>query len=102
MNNCARISSSSPLKPSSRKMLREPDVVPDQNQWHELQQMLNSHDARWLIWEGEPDQQSVVQLRAIGINSLVFDPGANLPEDGDFISLMKSNATAVEKVYREQ
>ena len=64
--------------------------------------MLNSHDARWLIWEGEPDQQSIVRLRAMGINSLVFDPGANLPLQGDFMRLMKSNVTALEKAYREQ
>jgi len=85
-----------------KSVMWEPDVVPDHNQWYELQQMLNSHDARWLIWEGEPDQQSIVRLRAMGINSLVFDPGANLPEEGDFMSLMKSNVTALEKAYREQ
>ena len=85
-----------------KSVMWEPDVVPDQNQWYELQQMLNSHDARWLIWEGEPDQQSIVRLRAMGINSLVFDPGANLPLQGDFMRLMKSNVTALEKAYREQ
>ena len=85
-----------------KSVMWEPDVVPDQNQWYELQQMLNSHDARWLIWEGEPDQQSIVRLRAMGINSLVFDPGANLPVEGDFMGLMKSNVTALEKAYREQ
>ena len=85
-----------------KSVMWEPDVVPDQNQWYELQQMLNSHDARWLIWEGEPDQQSIVRLRAMGINSLVFDPGANLPLQGDFLRLMKSNVTALEKASREQ
>lgn len=85
-----------------KSVMWEPDVVPDQNQWHELQQIQKNHDARWLIWEGEPEQQSVERLRAMGINSLVFDPGAKLPEEGDFMSLMKSNVTAIEKAYREQ
>jgi len=43
-----------------------------------------------------------IPLQAMDINSLVFDPGANLPEEGDFMSLMKSNVTAIEKAYREQ
>jgi len=80
----------------------EPDVVPDQTQWHEFQQLLKTHNARWMIWEGEPDDQSVASLQAMGMNSLVFDPGANVPEQGDFISVMKRNITEIEKALQNQ
>ncbi|MBT8126478.1 MAG: metal ABC transporter substrate-binding protein [Gammaproteobacteria bacterium] len=79
----------------------EPEVVPDQAQWQSMQQLLRSHKAKWMIWEGEPHDQSVKRLNASGINSLVFDPGANAPEKGDFISLMNRNIMELEKAYRE-
>ncbi len=85
-----------------KSVMWEPEVVPEQNQWHELQQLLISHDAKWMIWEGEPDEQSVASLQAMGISSLVFNPGANVPEQGDFMTVMKSNISAIEKAYRQQ
>jgi len=78
----------------------EPDVVPDNNQWYALQQLLVNNDTKWMIWEGEPDQQSVAKLQAMSISSLVFDPAANVPEQGDFISVMKNNISNIEKAFR--
>ena len=80
----------------------EPDVVPDNNQWYALQQLLVNNDTKWMIWEGEPDQQSVAKLQAMSISSLVFDPAANVPEQGDFISVMKNNISNIEKAFRNQ
>lgn len=80
----------------------EPDVVPDNNQWYALQQLLANNNAKWMIWEGEPVQQSVAKLQAMGISSLIFDPGANVPEQGDFISMMKNNISNIEKAFRNQ
>lgn len=80
----------------------EPDVVPDNNQWYALQQLLANNNAKWMIWEGEPDQQSVAKLQAMGVSSLVFDPAANVPQQGDFISVMKNNISNIEKAFRNQ
>lgn len=80
----------------------EPDVVPDNNQWYALQQLLANNNAKWMIWEGEPDQQSVASLQAMGISSLVFNPASNVPKEGDFISVMKGNITEIEKAFRNQ
>ncbi len=69
----------------------EPEVPPDGQQWVELQRLLAAHPAKWMIWEGEPNQTTVGRLKSIGVNSLVFDPCANVPENGDFMSVMRGN-----------
>jgi zinc transport system substrate-binding protein len=83
-----------------QSVMWEPDVVPDQNQWNALQQLLAAHNAKWMIWEGQPDEQSLARLQAVGINSLIFKPCANVPEEGDFISIMKNNIMELKKAFR--
>ncbi|MCB1211934.1 MAG: zinc ABC transporter substrate-binding protein, partial [Verrucomicrobiales bacterium] len=70
------------LKP----MLWEPEVVPDDKAMTDLQTLIATHPAKWMIWEGEPAAESVAKLKAIGIESVVFDPCGNTPDSGDFIS----------------
>jgi zinc transport system substrate-binding protein len=77
----------------------EPEVIPDATQWHSLQQRLETHLAEWMIWEGIPDEQSVTKLQTLGVDSLVFDPVANAPDQGDFIAVMKSNIKELEKAF---
>ena len=69
----------------------EPDAAPSQRQWSELKGMLKSHPARWMIWEGEPIQETVKKLRSMGVESIVFDPCGNVPGKGDFMSVMREN-----------
>ena len=77
----------------------EPDEVPSNAQWAELQSILESHPAKWMIWEGEPVQASVDKLEATGIKSLVFDPCANVPDQGDFLGIMKQNVENLKKAF---
>ena len=79
----------------------EPDVIPDAAQWHSLQHLLDTHDAGWMVWEGNPAAQSVEQLRTLGVNSLVFAPCANTPDQGDFISVMKNNIMELQKAFQQ-
>jgi zinc transport system substrate-binding protein len=72
-------------------MLWEPDVYPDEEQWQLLENTLAKHPAKWMLWEGEPLEQSVQRLQKLGIASIVFDPCANSPESGDFLTVMKQN-----------
>ena len=80
----------------------EPEVMPDQAQWQALQRRLETYRAGWMIWEGRPDDQSVKRLQGMGVNSLVFDPCANTPDQGDFISVMNNNIIELEKAFSEQ
>ena len=69
----------------------EPDEIPSFSQWQELQAMLDDHAAKWMIWEGEPLGATVEKLEEIGIKSLVFNPCSNVPNQGDFLSVMRQN-----------
>jgi zinc transport system substrate-binding protein len=70
----------------------EPDEIPNDQQWVELQGILKNHPSKWMIWEGEPVKESVERLKLLGINSIVFDPCANAPEKGNFLTVMQQNA----------
>ena len=83
-----------------KSVMWEPEIMPQQNQWDALQQLLATHEAGWMIWEGQPDEQALARLQTLGISSLVFSPCANTPEEGDFISVMKNNIREIEKVFR--
>ena len=82
-----------------KSVLWEPETVPDDKAIAELKDVLSSHPAKWMIWEGEPAKESVQKLTTLGIASIVFDPCGNAPESGDFISVMKSNVAAMEKAF---
>jgi zinc transport system substrate-binding protein len=69
----------------------EPDEMPSAAQWLELQKILKGHPAKWMIWEGEPIQTSSKKLKSLGINSLVFDPCGNVPDQGNFLTIMRQN-----------
>lgn len=77
----------------------EPDVVPDQSQLNELERLAKKHDARWMIWEGKPADESVALLAELGIQSVVFQPMGNRPEQGDFISVMTENLKNLRLIY---
>jgi zinc transport system substrate-binding protein len=78
----------------------EPDQVPSDSQLREFQVILNQHPARWMIWEGEPLQASVDKLKTLGVDSLVFDPCGNVPEQGDFLTVMRSNVDNLRKAFK--
>ena len=75
----------------------EPDVVPDPAAMHELAELLTEHPARLMLWEGEPLAESVRILREKGIDSIVFDPCGNRPDNGDFLQVMEANVQALEQ-----
>ncbi|MCZ6573039.1 MAG: metal ABC transporter substrate-binding protein [Planctomycetota bacterium] len=77
----------------------EPDVLPGAEAWAELKQLLADHPARWMIWEEEPLAETVAQLQALGVHSVVVDPCGNASEQGDFLDVMKKNLAALRRVY---
>ena len=77
----------------------EPEVLPDEGMWTQLKDIVKEHPAKWIIWEGEPLPESVAKLKEMGIESIVFDPCGNRPEQGDFLSVMKNNVTNLKRVF---
>ena len=77
----------------------EPDEVPTDGQLMELQNILKDHPAKWMIWEGDPVKESVDRLKAIGMQSVVFDPCGNAPDQGDFMSVMLQNVENLHEAF---
>ena len=66
-----------------------------------MTELLNELDAsktraRSMIWEREPGEETVRRLEAAGLNSLVYEICANVPEEGDFLATMRRNLAALE------
>jgi zinc transport system substrate-binding protein len=79
----------------------EPETVPDDAAMADLQKLLTTHAAKWMVWEGDPAKESVAKLAAIGVQSVVFDPCGNKPEKGNWLDVMKANLAEMKKVAGE-
>jgi zinc transport system substrate-binding protein len=82
-----------------KSVMWEPDAFPDEQMWTKLEEKVKEHPAKWMIWEGEPLPESVAKLKEMGIESIVFDPCGNRPEQGDFLSVMKNNVANLKRVF---
>ncbi len=78
----------------------EPGEIPTNEQMLELNSILKEHPAKWMIWEGEPMKESAQRLKAIGVDSLVFDPCGNTPAQGDFLSVMRQNVENLKPAFQ--
>jgi zinc transport system substrate-binding protein len=43
---------------------------------------------------------SVEKLQTLGVQSLVFDPCGNTPEQGDFLSVMQQNVVNLRQAFQ--
>lgn len=82
-----------------RSVMWEPEEVPSESQWSELEGILRDHPAMWMIWEGEPAHESIERLRALGVESVVVNPSANRPSSGDFLTVMTENARSLDLIF---
>lgn len=80
----------------------EPETVPTEIQWTEFDKILKTHPTQWMIWEGEPNPETVAKLKEKGIKSLVFSPVGNQPKTGDFMSIMKQNIENLKLAYSDK
>jgi len=76
----------------------EPDEEPSETHWQELESIVESHPASWMIWEAEPAAATVERLQELGIQSLVYAPCANRPSGGDLLAVMQSNAAVLQSI----
>ncbi len=82
-----------------KNVMWEADEYPSEALWSELEHALGEHPARWMIWEGEPNPESVNRLRSMGVESIVFNPSGNRPDRGDFLSVMRQNVKNLQRVF---
>ena len=79
----------------------EPNEFPDETQWQELELIQADFQAQWMIWEGEPLPETAEKLAEMGIVSIVFDPVANVPESGDYLTAMQQNIENLTQIFGE-
>lgn len=80
-------------------VLWEPQVVPGRIAMVNLKRILEDHPAAWMIWEGDSAEETVRLLEEMGVGSLVFDPCAAQPDEGDFLSVMKANVDQLARAF---
>ena len=69
----------------------EPNAQPGEAEWQALDRLLGDHRARIMIWEAEPLPDVAERLRRRGVRSIVYAPCANVPDEGDFLAVMRAN-----------
>jgi len=74
----------------------EPDAMPSDEQWAELDELLERHPAKVLIWEAEPDAALAAKVEERGLANVVFEPCGNRPDEGDYLSVMRGNIEALQ------
>jgi zinc transport system substrate-binding protein len=79
-----------------RSLHWEPDELPEEREWEALAALLEEHPATWILFEDEPLAETERRLVVLGVRSVVFSPCANTPETGDFLSVMRDNASRLE------
>ena len=79
----------------------EPDDMPSEEHWAALQTLLESHPARWMIWEAPPLREVKNRLRHLNVECLVVLPCGHAPSDSDWLAVMFENASRLERAIRE-
>jgi len=85
---------------NARAVHWEPDQVPTAEQMNELKVLLKEHPAKWMIWESEAVPGAVQALTNIGMGSVVFNPCGNVPESGDFMTVMQANVLNLAAIFK--
>lgn len=80
-------------------LMWEPDEIPPDSQWRDLQTFTGNHRVSWMLWEAPPRQESISRLEEMGVRSVVYSPCFNRPEQGDFLSVMQQNIDHLAVVF---
>jgi len=70
----------------------EPDEALDPDAIQALDAVLSRHPATLMLWEANPRSETTRLLADRGIEVVVFEPAANRPSTGDFLTVMRANA----------
>jgi len=81
-------------------MTWEPDTFPGQAQWQLLSQVLQQQSARSMLWEADPLTETAQKLSGLGVSILVFAPCMNVPNEGDFLTVMQQNVENLKTVHQ--
>jgi zinc transport system substrate-binding protein len=75
----------------------EPDSAPSKAEWKKLAALVKKTNARWMLWEDEPLEETKKQLEDLGLSVIVFKPCGRVASD-DFFETMRTNIEALSKI----
>ena len=73
----------------------EPNKIPEGHEWEEIFPLMSKSKTNLMLWENTPLDNTKMKLQEYGIKSIVFNPCGNMPSNGDFLSVMKDNISAL-------
>jgi zinc transport system substrate-binding protein len=83
-----------------KSMLWEPEEMPADEEWKKLAELLKTHPAKFMVWEGPPAPEIAAKLKKdFGLGSVVFEPCGNRPEEDDYLTVMKRNLENLKPVF---
>jgi zinc transport system substrate-binding protein len=80
----------------------EPGEEPGLSDWIDLQRILASNTVTFMIWEDEPLEAITSKLLELGVVPIPWHTAGNLPDDGDFLTVMLNNADRLESFLTTQ
>jgi len=83
-------------------MLREPDTLPEESEWQKLTYAQEAFPALWMLWVSQPVAGTQSRLQTFGIKAVIFDPCANRPQQGDFMSVVRGNIENLKTIFQYQ
>ncbi len=78
----------------------EPEMEITDKDLADLKKILSKHQAGWMIWEDQPTEENIAAIAGLGLKSVVFSPCANLPDEGDWLTVMKRNLANLEELLK--
>lgn len=75
----------------------EPHETPDENGWSRFDELIADHVAKVMLWEALPNAAIRDALDRRGVGVVVFDPCGNVPDEGDYLSVMRRNASRLDR-----
>ena len=80
----------------------EPGEAPDAKAIKGFRHDLGHHPSGWMIWEAAPLADTQALLEEMGVATAVFDPCADTPAQGDFLSVMRANVERMRPIFQRQ
>jgi zinc transport system substrate-binding protein len=76
----------------------EPDEMPSDQQWHDLEHLFHQQKNKIMLWEDAPNDEIQAELDKRGIQAVVFNPCGNRPSQSDFLTTMQDNLKNVKGI----
>ncbi|VTS03225.1 metal ABC transporter substrate-binding protein [Tuwongella immobilis] len=77
----------------------EASDVPNKDAIAELEAILKTHPATWMIWESDPNPEAVQLLEKRGIRSVTFHTLGDKSDGPSFVERMQANLKALQPVF---